>query len=312
MIRRAAQIIAVLIVAALFAATQAMAQTCTASVSNLNFGQVSVRAGAVNSTSGSVTVTCSGSVLSLVGVCIRFGPGGGGAGGGQSPRYMRRSDAAALSYELRAGGNGAPFGTLTDLYMTVPMVLGAGSATVPIFGDITSPTVGIGTGQYQSRFSGTADIRLSYGVVSCALLGTTVGVPDFTVSAEVVASCEVDATPMDFGTIPGQVTQPALAQATINVRCTQNSAYQVYLDNGSGPGATGPADRRLRNGVSQLSYGLFLDPGRSQVWGGTPGSGVAGTGAGTNQAIPVYGAIHAGQTAFIGIYTDSVIVTIAY
>lgn len=304
--------LAALIFAALFAATAAAAQTCSASVSDMNFGQVSVRAGAVNSTSGSVTVSCSGSVLAVVGVCIRFGPGGGGAGGGQSPRYMRRSDGAALSYELRAGGNGALFGTLTDLYMTVPMVLGSGSATVPIFGDITSPTVGIGTGQYGSKFSGTTDIRLSYGVLSCALLGTTVGVPDFTVSADVVASCEVDATTMDFGTIPGQLAQPALAQATINVRCTENSAYSVYLDNGASPSATGPADRRLRNGLSQLSYGLFFDPGRSQVWGGIQGSGVAGIGAGANQAIPVYGAIYAGQTAFIGIYTDSVIVTIAY
>ncbi len=153
-------------------------------------------------------------------------------------------------------------------------------------------------------FRGSRDIRLSYGVLSCSLLGTTVGVPDFTVSAEVVASCEVDAVPMDFGNIPGQLTQSAIAEATINVRCTENANYQVFLDNGTSPGATGPAARQMRNGLNTLTYGLFMDPGRSQVWGATPGTAVSGVGAGANRAIPVYGRIYAGQQAFIGLYTE--------
>ena len=298
------------VIAALLSVASVQAATCSALVSGLNFGQVTVRAGAVNSTSGTVRVMCSGGAIGILGVCVRFGPGNGG---GMSPRFMRRSDGAALSYELRSGGNGSAFGTLTEIYVPITIVLGGGgTATVPIYGDITSATVGVGSGNYESVFSGASDIRLSYGVLSCSLLGTTVNVPDFTVSAEVVASCEVDATTMDFGNIPSQLTQSPVAQATINVRCTENANYQVYLDNGASPGATGPAARQLRNGINALTYGLFIDPGRSQVWGGTPGTGVSGVGAGANRAIPVYGKVYAGQTALVGIYTDSVVVTVAY
>ncbi|MGQ0564652.1 MAG: hypothetical protein ACT4OK_06220 [Gemmobacter sp.] len=44
-------------------ASPALAQTCTATTPDFNFGTVSLRSGAVNQTSGSVTVECRGGLL---------------------------------------------------------------------------------------------------------------------------------------------------------------------------------------------------------------------------------------------------------
>lgn len=287
------------------------AASCNAAVSNINFGSVSVRSGAINQTSGSIQITCT-ALLGPIGVCIRFGDGSGGAGANQSPRYMRRSDNSILEYELRPNGNGSIHGTLTETYVLVPAVAGAGSVTIPFYADVISTNVSIGTGSYSSDFSGTANIELTYGLVACGLGGTTVSVPSFQVTAQVVASCEVDAGTLSFGDISTSVTAPIDAEATINVRCTDNTPYVVSLDMGMGSGVIDPESRKLTNGLSTLSYGIYSDPARVQVWGNTLGNTVDGTGAGLNQALTAYGRIHGGQTASVGLYQDSVLVTVTY
>lgn len=291
----------------------AKALDCRASISNINFGSVSVRAGAVNQTSGTVTVSCSGALLDVVGVCLRFGAGSGGAGSNNAPRYMRRGDGAGLAYELRPLGNGATFGTLNALYVPVATLLGSGSTTVPIFADITTSSVSVGSGLYRSDFSGDANISMDYGsLTSCTLLNDDqASVPPFTVSAQVVPSCELDVTSLSFGSIGRSLDRVVDETATINVRCTSDTSYTIGLGMGGGGGAD-PAMRQMRNGVDTLSYGLYRDGARVMPWGNLPGSMATGTGTGTNNAFTVYGRIHAGQTPSIGVYTDSVIVTITY
>ncbi len=300
------------LLAGLLALPQAAAAlTCNATVSNINFGAISVRAGAVNQTSGSITVRCRGSLLSLVGACVYFGPGSGGAGASNSPRYMRRGDGAALPFELRPLGNGNTFGTLNAVYVPVATLLGAGSATVPIFADVASTSVSVGSGSYASTCDGSTDISLEYGeLTTCTLLQQGEPVPPFTVSAEVVPSCELDVSAMSFGSISASLTRPVDETATVNVRCTSDTSYTVSM--GMGETGVSPTDRRMRSLLGTLSYGLYRDPARSQPWGNLPGQMVAGTGSGGNNAFTVYGRIHAGQSPKAGIYTDSVIVTITY
>lgn len=288
------------------------ALTCSALVSSVNFGLVSVRAGVNNTTSGTLQVSCSGALVATVGTCVTFGPGGGGASGGNSPRLMRRADGATLAYELRSGGNGPAFGTLGSVFLLVPIVLGSGSVTLPIYGDITSNTVGIGTGSYESVFSGAGNIRLNYNTGSCAGAGTGVSVPDFKVSAEVVPSCEIDVGGLDFGQIGSAVLAPVTGKATLQVRCTANTAFHIGLSMGTGGGVTGPTARKMRNGLRTLTYGLYQDAGHSQPWGDTLATSRAGTGLGGNQAVDVFGLIPGGQSGFVGTYSDQVVVTVTY
>lgn len=294
----------------LFLASAGSAASCSASVSDINFGNVSVRAGAVNQTSGIITVTCTGLLEPLTGACINFGPGSGGAGGGNSPRYMQRGDGALLNYQLRPLGNGGTFGTLNSMFVKPPLL--GGTISVPFYADITSQTVGVGTGSYSSTFSGTANVSLTYGVLACGLLGTTVPVPPFTVSAEVVPSCEIDVTTLSFGFISSSLNSPVDEAATVNVRCTSDTSYSVRMGLGTGPGVSDPAMRRMTSGSNTLAYGLYRDSARTQVWGDTPTTDVDANGMGSNQAFTVYGRIHPGQSPAPGNYSDSVVVTVNY
>ena len=295
-----------------FMVTSSSAASCSASVSNINFGDISVRAGAVNQTSGSLQVTCSGVLAGLYGVCVRFGPGSGGATGGNAKRFMRRGDGAILEYQLRPLGNGSVFGTLNEIFLNVPILLGSGTVSVPIYADITSQSVNVGSGSYGSTFSGPSDISLSYGLLTCGLAGTTVPVPQFTVSANVVPSCEIDVTALSFGYISGSLNSPVDEIATVNVRCTSDTEYSLRMDMGTGPGVTNPAMRRMSSAGDSLAYGLYRDSARSQPWGNTALTDVEANGLGSNQAFTVYGRIHAGQSPSVGYYSDSVVVTVNY
>jgi spore coat protein U-like protein len=285
---------------------------CSASVTNLDFGSVHIRAGEVNSTSGTLTVTCSGILNVAVGVCVRFGPGSGGADADLSPRYMRRSDSAILNYELRPDGNGAAFGTLETVYVNILLSLGSGSVNIPIYADITSNTTAVGTGSYSSTFSGASNISLDYSLLSCSLLGTSGSVSPFTVSADVQSSCELSVGALDFGTISNVISSPVDQTASIAVSCTQDTPYAVTLDMGLGAGVTDPAFRLMKNGTNTLSYGLYQDAARSAPWGNLATNDVDATGTGTVDTYTVYGRINAGQTAVLGTYTDSVVVTVTY
>jgi spore coat protein U-like protein len=288
------------------------AATCNGFVTAMNFGPVSVRSGVSNTTSGQLQVSCSGVLVSAIGVCVTFGPGGGGAAAGNSPRMMRRDDGELLSYELRSGGSGPLFGTLNSVFLTVPVVLGSGSVTLPIYGAITASSVAVGTGSYRSVFSGDGNIRLSYGTLSCAQPGTGVSMPSFEVTADVVPSCELDVSGLDFGNIPAAILSPIAGEGAIRVRCTANTSYSVGLGNGTGIGASGPTQRRMMNLLSGLTYGLYQDAGHGQPWGDTLATSRPGTGVGGNQTMTVYGLIASGQNAILGTYSDSVVVTVTY
>lgn len=289
------------------------ALACSATMSDINFGSVSLRAGVSNQTSGNLRIDCAGAGLGVVavGACIAFGPGSGGAG--LSPRRMRRADAAALDYELRAGGNGAIHGTWTTAFVVVLIGLGGGGgANVPVFADITSTGTATGTGLYQSTFTGAANGSLTYGVALCGGFGTTVAIPGFAVSATVASSCEADSAALNFGNVGSVIASHVDASAVLNVRCTSATPYAVRLGNGSGPGATGPERRVMTSLLGQMVYGLYQDAARTSPWGDQPGTDLDATGSGGNQGFTIYGRIFAGQAVPVGLYTDSVIVTIEY
>ncbi|GGA16754.1 Csu type fimbrial protein [Neptunicoccus cionae] len=300
-----------LLVGLLLQTTTANAATCSAAISDINFGSISVRAGAANETSGSVNITCSGVVGALIGVCIKIGPGGGGAASSNSPRYMRNGLGGNLNYELRPIGSSATNGTWNEVYVNIPVVLGSATVSIPIYASITSNSVAVDTGAYSSVFSGVSDASITYGLLSCGLLGTEVDIPEFEVAAEVVPSCELDVTAMDFGSLPTPMATAVDETATVNVRCTNSTNYSVTLDQGLN-GGSGPADRRMKNSSYELSYGLYRDVARSAPWGALATNDVDSTGIGANQSFTIYGRIPAGQSAYYGTYSDSVVVTVNY
>ena len=129
------------------------------------------------------------------------------------------------------------------------------------------------------------------------------------VTATVLATCIVVATPLIFGNYSGAQLD---AQAALTVTCTLGTAYNVRLDAGAGTGAT-IATRKLSFGANTLDYTLSRDAARTQNWGITDGTDTGdGTGALVPAILNVYGRIPAGQFSAPGAYLDTVGVTVFY
>jgi len=137
--------------------------------------------------------------------------------------------------------------------------------------------------------------------------------------------CAVATAGVAFGAYDPSALTPTDSAGGLTVRCVYLSggavkmSYTVALSPG-GSGTYSP--RRMRAGTAQLSYNLFLDVARSQVWGNgsggtfiasgsfTVGPGV-GNGIRENQHI-LYGRIPALQAADTGSYTDTIVVTLTF
>jgi spore coat protein U-like protein len=135
----------------------------------------------------------------------------------------------------------------------------------------------------------------------------------FQVKATVLASCQVSAADLDFGDYTPTSGSDAAANTTIDVTCTNGTAYIVALDGGSVMHDV--SARAMSDGNSHdLSYGLYTTAGFATVWGdGTAATAtVGGTGNGASQALTVYGRLPASQYVPAASYTDQITVTVTY
>jgi spore coat protein U-like protein len=133
-----------------------------------------------------------------------------------------------------------------------------------------------------------------------------------TVTATVIASCDITTNPMAFGNYNPVSGTPLDAATTLGVHCTNGTAYEIAMNAGAGAGATIPS-RRMTNGSDTLTYSIYRDSNRSNVWGQTSGSNVlTGTGTGASQTLNVYGRVPINQTSPAAAYTDTITVTLTY
>jgi spore coat protein U-like protein len=136
------------------------------------------------------------------------------------------------------------------------------------------------------------------------------------VSAEVKASCTVATTPIAFGQVDVTTATAFTGNGGLDVTCTNGTAWAVSADAGQGSGAT-LADRHMSNGNGELlSYVLYTDASRTQIWGDGVAGGTttfAGVGTGVLQSKTVYAKVPGGQTSLpAGTYDDIVNLTVSY
>jgi spore coat protein U-like protein len=130
------------------------------------------------------------------------------------------------------------------------------------------------------------------------------------VTANVVASCSISNSPLDFGTYDpfgANVTAPKDANAPLSYACTSGTSAWIGLDH---VGA-----RAMVNGSSNLAYELYTaDPtGTTSIWGDSQATGVAITGAGAAATVQMYGRIPGGQTGLVaGAYAQDIQATINF
>ncbi|HWZ64651.1 MAG TPA: spore coat U domain-containing protein [Steroidobacteraceae bacterium] len=138
------------------------------------------------------------------------------------------------------------------------------------------------------------------------------------VSAVVDSTCAVSANPLTFPTYyPGN--GGVNANTTLSVRCSRGAQFTVTMDAGTGGGTL--VQRLMSSGAAKLQYNLYTSAARTTVWGdGTVTSAVmAGIGKGLagNEAITetVFGTLPdspANRQLAPGLYTDTVMITVAY
>lgn len=288
------------------------ALSCSASVSSVAFGSITVRDGTADQTTGTVTYACTGGTPSAaISACLALGAGSGGAAGGNSPRYMRRADNTPLSYELKSlSQSGSTWGTV----VTGATLDGNGAASFQetIYAQVTPTNDSeVKGGSYSSTFSGS-DATFTFGEGSgpgaCTANGTS---PSFNVTATITPSCTLDVAPLSFGSMES-LAQAVDAQTAITANCTNAISYTITLGPGNGSGVTDPAARKMTKGSDTITYGIYRNSSRTDVWGDGASTDYEGTGNGSAQSIPVYGRIPVQETPPAGTYNDTVVVTITY
>jgi len=139
----------------------------------------------------------------------------------------------------------------------------------------------------------------------------------FQVTATVTSACTVSGTTLNFGASidPLATATPLDATSTLSVVCTNTTPYTVALNAGvNAGGASNFGARTMKSGSNTLGYQLYVDAGRSSVWGdGTSSSSTsAGTGTGSTQTLTIYGRLPSLANVIPGAYTDTVTVTVSY
>ncbi len=158
--------------------------------------------------------------------------------------------------------------------------------------------------------------------LALAALLTSIAAPAFaatattslTVSGTVVATCSVRASALNFGgSIPTPVNGDITAQSAINATCSNGVAFDIALSVGQGQGAT-MASRKMSSGTNTVNYQIHSDASRSTIWGDGSANAPVNrvTGTGSPMDIPVFGRIPMGQSPAIGIYTDTILVTLTF
>ena len=143
-----------------------------------------------------------------------------------------------------------------------------------------------------------------------AFAATSTSTATFAVTATVNAACTISATSLAFGTY---ASTAATAQSSITVTCSNTTAYNVGLNQGSTTGATVTTRQMTGPSGATLNYALYQNSGLTTNWGNTAGTDtVSGTGNGAAQTLTVYGQIAGGQFPAAGSYTDTVTATVYY
>lgn len=295
------------------------ATTCTASLSDLNFGSVDPFSGNVDVT-GTVTYGCTKPVAELltllVLICINIGDGSQGDGT-LSPRRMNDGSGNYLNFNLYSdiartviwghSSHAFPAVEVTDTFGLLATTSIGG--TRQIYGRIPAGQTTLVPGSYTNLFSGVhASVEWADGLLlpsTCSQGSTNFS---FSTLATVQSQCSVSASNLDFGT-QGTLTSNIDATSNVSVTCTNNTPYQVGLNDGQHFSAT----RRMQSLLNYVSYDLYRDAGRSLRWGDALSVDTqAGTGTGAAQSLTVYGRVPSQSSQPVGVYSDTITVTVTY
>jgi len=313
-------------------AVQAQAASVTCSVTSaptINFGTVDgLVAGAT--TSASIGWTCKNpSLLQTANAtfCINIGNGTAGvlgtnrlmsAGTGQNLQFQMYQDSARTQIwgSLFSAVNSQPYQTSVVVPLGITVLLpGTLTGTATVYASVPNAQIGLTAGTYISTFAGTdAEITVASNYTTTpATCGTgNASAFSFTANAVITKTCTITAANnLNFGSTVGLLTSNVDATTTVQTQCTNNTAFQIGLDNGQH--ASGNTRRMAGSSGDLVIYELYQDSARSIRWGNTVNTDtVTGTGNGAVQTNTVYGRVAPQTTPTPGAYGDTITVNVTY
>jgi spore coat protein U-like protein len=322
-----------LLLLALGATAARATTTCSATLTDLAFGNVAPGGAAVNA-SATLNYRCTyngGLLGGLYGVYVRmcFSIGTGAQSAGYDPRRMTSAPGDTMAFQIyRNSARTQIWGSVDnpsylpfqqDLSFTILANGETRTGSIPVYGQVPAAQAGLGVGAYSDVFN-AAHTKLSYNYNEALLsLGTypatcgnaSLGSFPFTASANVPPFCRLTlAGDLDFGTT-STLAAAVDASSSIGMSCTARTAWQLGLD--AGQHALGGTRRMLGGGGAAIVYALYRDAARSLAWGNTLNSDtLLGTGSGSAQSFTVYGRVPAQAPVPSGNYADVVLVTVTY
>ena len=166
---------------------------------------------------------------------------------------------------------------------------------------LKKPSVSLLIGPYMKNFITTA-LLLSSGVFIAGQTTASTADATFKVKIEVVSTCAISATDIDFGEVNSGMAATDKT-GTLNVTCTSQTPYKVGLS-GSGK-LTNTADP-----TSSIDYKLFQESSDT-AWDNKDNL-YSATGSGDVQNIPVVAKLFGSTNVRAGNYADTVTATVTY
>ena len=300
-------------------------------MSNLVFGNIDPLS-SLTSATATLTFNCTNSNNNSRAATLCFSIGE--PGGAQTiPRRMG-SGANFLSFQLYQDSANSTlwgssfFGSNTPLQVNV-RVPGKSSISTPgtatLYGRVLAGQTSAVPGSYiRSYQSGDTALRINQNNSNTApgsCGNTTGGAFPFDVSATVIKSCTVNAgaaSNIQIGSATGVPADSVSSSGTnsISVTCSGGIAYNIGLRPSNNDTSGAGVMSGTGSNTDKVPYQLRSVSTSGPIWGNTAtaiavGNGVAGTGTGVAQSIPVF-AVAPSANFKPDDYTDTVTVTVNY
>ncbi|WP_180078786.1 MULTISPECIES: spore coat U domain-containing protein [unclassified Acinetobacter] len=169
---------------------------------------------------------------------------------------------------------------------------------------LKKPSVSLLIGPYMKNFITTA-LLLSSGVFIAGQTNASTKAADttFQVKIEVVSTCAISATDIDFDKVNSGIAATDKT-GNLNVTCTSQTPYSVGLSSsGKMTHTTDP--------TSSIAYQLFKASSDTAEWD-NDNNRYSATGSGSVQTIPVVAKLSGSTNVRAGNYADTVTATVTY
>jgi spore coat protein U-like protein len=134
-------------------------------------------------------------------------------------------------------------------------------------------------------------------------------------TAHAAIKCSVTTVGVAFGFYDVFSSAPLDSAGSVTIRCTGLGTGVEPITVALSAGGSGSFQlRTLIRGSDRMSYNLYLDAGRGQIWGDGTGGSLRYASVSRNQPVilTIFGRIPPGQDVSAGTYSDTIVVTVNF